>query len=59
MENLSEKVRESRLREMFGNLTERKTEEDAVMRTWNMDVSAKRKRGTNTGMDWCDAKRRE
>ena len=40
--NVSEQMRESRRHEMFGKLIERKTEEDAIMRTWKMDVSAKR-----------------
>ena len=41
MVNISEKIREARLRRL-GHV-ERKTEEYVVMRTWNMEVGTQRK----------------
>ena len=56
MANISEKIREPRLR-WLGHL-ERKIEEDVVMRTWKMDVSGQRKRGS-LKLRWSDVIRKD
>ena len=52
--NISENIREARLR-WLGHV-ERKTEEDAVMRTWQMEVSGHQKIG-RPKLRWSDVMR--